>query len=75
MLSQPSEEPWTTAPDIFKKHLSCREEAEPRRVADRAGGGVAAVGVLLILILSLAHRAGEVIKIVQLGMALATKSL
>lgn len=31
------------------------------------------MGVLLILILSLGLRAGEVIKIVQLGMALATK--
>lgn len=36
-------------------------------------GGVAAV--LLILILSLGHPAGEVIKIVQLGMALVTKFL
>lgn len=33
------------------------------------------MGVLLILILSLGLRAGEVIKIVQLGMALATKWL
>lgn len=34
---------------------------------------MAAVGVLLILILSIGHRAGEVIKIVQLCMALTTK--
>lgn len=73
MLSQPSEELRRTASDIFKKHVSCCVEVESRRVADRAG--VAAVGVLLILILSLGHRVGEVIKIVQLGMALATKLL
>lgn len=37
MLSQPPEEPWRTASDIFKKHLSRCGEVEPRRVADRAG--------------------------------------
>lgn len=59
---------------IFKKtDLSCCEEVEPRRVADRAKGGVAAVSVLLNLILSAGHRAGEVIKIVQLGMTLETQ--
>ena len=65
MPSQLSEELWRNASDVFIKHLSVCGEVEPCRV------GWPSLAVLLILILSLGQRAGEVIKIVQLGMALA----